>query len=106
VDQDARWKQRLIVPAGATLEGRIRAIEKPTVASGNYVLVLEFSELKSAGRRVRFFARLSEVKSQSGETKKMADEGVLGVAALQIRGARFRLSHDLRLVWKMGELRS
>jgi len=104
VDQDVRWRQKLIVPAGATLEGRIRAIEKPTAASGSFTLVLEFSELQSAGSRTRFFARLSEVKSSSGEVRKMTDEGLLGVAVLQIRASRFRLSHDLRLVWKMGEL--
>jgi hypothetical protein len=104
VEQDARSKQKLIVPAGATLEGRIRAIEKTADASGNSTLTLEFSELQIAGRRIRFFARLSEVKSSSGEARKITDEGLLGVAALQIRGSRFRLSHDLRLVWKMGEL--
>jgi hypothetical protein len=104
VDQDGVWKQKLIVPAGATLEGRIRAIEKPAGAFGNSTLVLEFSELRSAGRRVRFFARFSEVKSSSGEARKMADEGLLGVAALQIRGGRFWLSHDLHLVWKKGDL--
>jgi hypothetical protein len=103
VEQDARWKQKLIVPAGATLEGRIRAIEKPTAPSGNFTLALEFSELQTAVRRIRFFAKLSEVKSSSGEARKITDEGLLGVAALQIRGSRFRLSRDLHLVWKMGE---
>jgi hypothetical protein len=36
--------------------------------------------------------------------RKMPDEGLLGVAALQIRGDHFQLSHELRLIWKMGEL--
>ncbi len=103
VEQDARWKQKVIVPAGATLEGRIRAIEKPTATSGGFTLALEFSELQSAGRHTRFFARLSEVKSSSGEARKVTDEGLLGVANLQIRESHFHLSHDLRMIWKMGE---
>lgn len=106
IDQDARLRQSVVVPAGAELEGRIRAIEKSAGSNGATLLVLEFFELRIGERRGRFLARLSEVKSSAGEARKTGDDGLLGVAALQIHGGRSRLSGDLRLIWKTTDLES
>jgi hypothetical protein len=101
VDKEARWKGDLIVPAGATLVGRIRSIEKPD--DGSFTLALEFAELQIGDRKARFFARLTDVTSASG-ARKLKDDGLPGVGTLQIRGDRFRLSRELHLIWKMGDL--
>jgi hypothetical protein len=103
VDREARWKKELIVPVGAKLTGRIRSIEKPG-GSGSFILTLEFSELRIGSRKARFFARLAEVSSTAGGVRKMKDEGLLGIGSLQIHGESFRLSRELRLIWKMGDL--
>jgi hypothetical protein len=103
VDQEARWKGKLIVPAGATLGGRIRAIEKSEAPAGSFTLALEFSELQIGPRKARFFARLTEVKSPAGEVRKMNEEGLLGIGMLQVRGDRFQLFRELRLIWKVGD---
>ena len=95
----AHWQRH----DGATLAGRIRAIEKADGPAGSFTLALEFSELQIGNRKARFFARLTEVKSPAGEVRKMKEEGLLGVGMLQIRGDRFQLSHELRLVWKFGD---
>jgi hypothetical protein len=103
VDQEVRWKGNVIVPAGAKLVGRIRAIEKSEGPAGPFTLALEFSELQIGSRKARFFARLTEVKSPSGEVRKMKEQGLLGIGMLQVRGDRFQLSRELRLVWKVGD---
>ncbi len=74
VHKEARWKGGVIVPAS-----RIRSIEKP--ADGNFTLAMEFAELQN-GESQGFFARLTEVTS-SGD-RRMKDEGLPGVATLQI----------------------
>ncbi len=77
VHKEARWKGGVIVPAS-----RIRSIEKP--ADGNFTLAMEFAELQNGDRKARFFARLTEVTSASGD-RRMKDEGLPGVATLQLR---------------------
>jgi hypothetical protein len=103
VDQDAVWKGNKIVPAGATLVGRIRAFEAPAKPTGEFTVALEFYELQVGTRRARFFGKLAEMKSASSAVRKRGDEELLGVGTLQVRGKDFRLSHELRLVWKMGD---
>jgi hypothetical protein len=76
VHKEARWKGGVIVPAS-----RIRSIEKP--ADGNFTLAMEFAELQN-GESQGFFARLTEVTSASGD-RRMKDEGLPGVATLQLR---------------------
>jgi hypothetical protein len=103
VDQEARWKGKLVVPAGATLAGRIRSIEKPAGPSGSHTLGLEFFELRMGSRRARFFAQSAGVKSSSG-AHKTAGGGLPGIVMLQIHGSPFRLFRELRMTWKMGDL--
>ena len=105
VDQEARWKGRLVVPAGATLAGRIRSIEKPAGPFGFFTLGLEFFELRMGNRRARFFAQSSDLKSSSG-AHKIAGGGLPGIVMLQVRGGPFRLSRELRMIWKMGDPQS
>jgi hypothetical protein len=100
VVREARWKGRLIVPEGATLAGRIRAIEWSGAPTGAFTLALEFSELQIGSRKARFFARLTEVKSPAVGVSKMREEGLLGIGMLQVKGAGFQLSRELRLIWK------
>jgi len=76
VHKEARWKGGVIVPAS-----RIRSIEKP--ADANFTLAMEFAELQNGDHKARFFARLTEVTSASGD-RRMKDEGLPGVATLQI----------------------
>src|SRR5258708_4596147 len=84
VVREARWKGRLIVPEGATLAGRIRAIEWSGVPTGAFTLALEFSEVQIGSRKARFFGRLTEVKSPAAGGSKMKDEGLLGLCLLQV----------------------
>ncbi len=100
VDKEARWKGDLIVPVGAMLVGRIRSIEKS--GEGSYMVALEFAELQIAGRKARFFARLTDVAADGA--RKTKDEGLPGIGTLQVRGESFRLKRDVHLIWKMGEL--
>jgi len=94
----------VIVPAGATLVGRIRAIEKSGEPIGAFTLALEFSELQIGSRKARFFARLTEVKSPAVEVRKMKEDGLLGIGTLQVPGDRFQLSRELRMIWKFGDM--
>jgi hypothetical protein len=100
VEQEARSGGRVVIPAGAKLSGRIRSIEK---ADDGFTLSLEFSELRAGGRKKRFFGRLSDVKSPGGAVRKGKDDGLLGVAVLQVRGDRADFWRDLRMTWKMSD---
>ena len=102
VVREAEWKGNVIVPAGATLVGRIRAIEKSGEPIGAFTLALEFSELQIGSRKARFFARLTEVKSPA--VRKMKEDGLLGIGTLQVPGDRFQLSGELRMIWKFGDM--
>ncbi len=103
VDQDAVSKGSTVVPAGATLVGRIRSFEAPAKPSGEFTVALEFYELQVGTRRARFFGKLAEMKSPSSAVRKRGDEELLGIATLQVKGKDFRLSRELRLLWKIGE---
>ena len=49
---------------------------------------------------MRFFAKLADVKSPSNAARKVADEGLLGIAVLQVKAD----PGHLRMIWKMGEI--
>jgi hypothetical protein len=100
LERDAVLKGRRIVPAGAKLTGRIRGIEH--LPSGDYRLSLEFAQLESSARRVRFLARLTGVNSPSGVMRSKTDSSLLSVADLRTRGSRLHLGRDLILVWRTG----
>ncbi|HTM49050.1 MAG TPA: hypothetical protein VL285_10230 [Bryobacteraceae bacterium] len=100
VEKEVRSGGRVVIPAGAGLWGRIRSIEK---AEDGFELALEFSELRIAGRKKRFFGRLSDVKSPGGAVRKRKDEGLLGIGVLQVRGDGTDFPRDLRMTWKMSD---
>jgi hypothetical protein len=116
---------KTILPAGATLKGRIRWLERQ--ATG-YVVGLEFSTVLWEDKQARFLARLDSVQDPAGRLKKFQEHSVTanqlatrrlgndriqrtqhvesfqfrdlpGVALLMISGNSFKLSPGLRLSW-------
>jgi len=120
--REERSNGRLVVPKGAVLAGRIRALERISNPTPHWVVALEFSNLQLDGRQTRFFARLEDISPLPGLSRRSprfpsrippsaaeaAPEGrqpdLLGVATFFVRGTRAQLPRGLRMVWRTVEV--
>jgi hypothetical protein len=124
VDHDVRWKQKVIVPEGALVRGRIRRMEKHETPRFYFVLGIEFVEIEFDHQRVIFIAKLERIDGMSGtgssapalhsltsipggppiadfETSRFKE--LPGVGTLFVDVRRVRLERGLRLHWRTTE---
>ena len=59
VPGDIKDKNKVLVPAGASVRGRIRRLERYTENGGYFIVGLEFTDVEWAGSRARFIRRVS-----------------------------------------------
>ncbi|MCP5114883.1 MAG: hypothetical protein GY953_28975, partial [bacterium] len=120
-----KHKRKTVLPAGATLKGRIRWLEQRAT---NSVLGLEFSTVEWEGKQARFLARLDGVRDPSGRLRRYEAQSVTahqlganrvgygrvertqqvesfqirdlpGVAMLMVSGRSFELPAGVQLTW-------
>jgi hypothetical protein len=118
-----RSKGKVLIPEGATVQGRIRRLEHHTGQSGYFVVGLEFTDIESGDAVVRFYAELHDIdrspgiawtlrKSTTqrrggpylqGETtvsEEIYAASLPGVGTFFVRGASLNLPAGLKMVWK------
>ena len=114
---------KALIPAAATVHGRIRRMEHYTYAGGFFTLGFEFTDIETAGISTRFFASLEIAAplfgfewSMSSETSRtdivngdritqFEHESVQalalpGVGIFFMRGAHFEIPKGWKMVWK------
>jgi hypothetical protein len=124
IDHDIRSKQKVIVPKGALVRGRIRRMEKHETPRFYFVVGIEFVEIEFDHQRVVFIANLERLDGMSGtgsstpalhsltpipggpqiadfETSRFKE--LPGVGTLFVDGRRVRLESGLRLHWRTTE---
>jgi hypothetical protein len=121
LDHDVRWKQKVIVPAGALVRGRIRRLERHETPRFYWVVGMEFVEIEFDHQRIVFIAKLDRLDgiTETGwsvpalnsptsipegpqitefETSRFRE--LPGVGTLFLDGRRVRLESGLRLHWR------
>jgi hypothetical protein len=121
---DAKIKNKVIVPAGARLTGRIRGLDRYTDPESFFEVGLEFTQIEFGNSRADFYADLQSIapvpglewlisRSHSeahelpgmgrlhiGATDQVRARSLPGVGNFLMRGAHFQLPSGLRMVWK------
>ena len=59
-------KEKVLVPDGALVEGRIRRLERYSDAGDYFIVALEFTRLETPGGNLRFYADLQDVDRREG----------------------------------------
>jgi hypothetical protein len=117
-------KEKVLVPDGAPVVGRIRRLERYSDAGDYFIVALEFTHVETPGGDLRFYADLQDVDRRDGVEMLLvntrAERGALlpgltrdntynqriwthevpGVGTFFIRGASFSLSPGFKTIWK------
>lgn len=117
-------KEKVLVPDGALVTGRIRRVERYSDAGDYFIVALEFTRLETPGGDLRFYADLLDVDRREGaemvfSTPTRAESGRLGSAAWDnthseriwthevpgvgtffVRGSRLSLPSGFQTMWK------
>ena len=130
VPGDIKDKNRVLVPAGATVRGRIRRMEKYTENGGYFIVGLEFTDMEWARFARTIFAEFLDMDHAGGieaflhsstlETRQV-DERHFGnqgynetirtgslpsVGIFFVRGGELNLRAGFKTIWKTSSLRS
>lgn len=130
VAKEVLHNERVIVPRGAVLTGRIRTLGRYSGPSTRYMVGLEFAQLEFDGAHARFFARLEETPSLPGARREAAfprnwvsgrtvDDlgrreevttretttysGLPGVGTFFVESKRVQLPRGFRMIWRTVE---
>ena len=116
-------KEKVLVPDGAPVVGRIRRLESYSDAGDYFIVALEFTHVETPGGDLRFYADLQDVDRRDGVEMLLvntrSERGALpgltwdntynqriwthevpGVGTFFIRGASFSLPSGFKTVWK------
>ena len=128
VTADALQKNRLIIPKGAVLRGRLRRMDAQAGSPEHFVVGLEFTDLEYPGYHARFFGTLARVESQvpgfqwlldsakvtktaRGRGQKIVTSGtayrvteVPGVGTFLMEGTSFLLPQGMAMTWVTQEI--
>ena len=109
---DVKDKRRIVVPAGASVRGRIRRLERASDGGKYYLVGLEFTHIETALGTARFYANLqdlekrpnvklilSNVARRAPSRTNMASLSP-GVASFFVTGDQFDLPTGFRMIWK------
>ena len=130
VANDVKDKNRVLVPGGATVRGRIRRLEHYKDGGSHFIVGLEFTDLEWEGSHARFFAELQDMDRKDGvdwflhnsntqtrqvfpgtsETRSNNEifrtDSLPGVGTFFVRGSQLQLPNGFKTVWKTSSLRS
>jgi hypothetical protein len=120
-------KEKVLVPQGALVKGRIRRLERYTDDGGYFTVGLEFMRIETPSAGLRFYAELLDADSSEGAETHLSiarvqpGEGagfgeqmtwtrtnsagvstreVPGVGTFFVRGSRFTLPAGFKTVWR------
>jgi len=127
VEKDVRDKQRLWLPRGSVVRGRIRRLAYRDQGSGYELVGLEFTEAEVAGDRFDFVVRLETAEPAAGIrttfgarelTQTAGKPGIVesqvtefferempGVGYLYLTAAPYRVPGGLHMIWKTETVR-
>lgn len=130
VANDVKDKNRMLVPAGASVRGRVRRLENYTEDGGYFIVGLEFTEVEWQGSHARFFAEFIDMDHSGGiegflhnstsqsrqvangrpETRGYAETiragSLPGVGTFLIRGRELNLRAGFKTIWRTSSLKS
>jgi len=81
-------KEKVLVPEGALVEGRIRRLERYSDAGDYFILALEFTRLATPGGSLRFYADLQDVDRRDGAEMVLSDNTRVERGGFQSAGQR------------------
>jgi hypothetical protein len=117
-------KEKVLVPDGATVTGRIRRLERYSDAGDYSIVALEFTRLETPGGNLRFYADLQDVDRREGaemvfsstthvesggfgsaawyntHSQRIWTHEVPGVGTFFVRGSSFSLPPGFKTFWK------
>jgi hypothetical protein len=117
-------KEKVLVPDGALVTGRIRRVERYSDAGDYFIVALEFTRLETPGGDLRFYADLLDVDRREGAEMVLSDttrverggtntltwentygqriwtHEVPGVGTFFVRGSSFSLPPGFKTMWK------
>lgn len=117
-------KEKVLVPDGAMVTGRIRRLERHSDAGDYFIVALEFTRLETPGGDLRFYADLQDVdraegaemvlnnitRVESGASQSAAwyntssqriwTQELPGVGTFFVRGSSFSLPSGFKTMWK------
>ena len=120
---DVSDKDRLVLPKGAVVRGRIRQMGRAQTPNANFIVGVELSEVEFGNTQARFFGSLRSLDplagmstllsiSKSGTTNfeflrhevvagvNYYPERLPGVGTFFMSGARFRIPAGFKMVWE------
>jgi hypothetical protein len=106
LDENVTAGERVLVPKGARVRGRIRKLERLASDDPAFEIGMEFTRAEWDGGSAVFTASLEEVESVSGaqlNLRTIADEPTNppAVGTFFVRGKAFSLYQGFRTVWKV-----
>jgi len=116
-------KEKVLVPDGAPVMGRIRRLERYSDAGDYFIVALEFTRVETPGGDLRFYADLQDVDRRDGVemvlvntttergainstswdntySQRIWTHEVPGVGTFFVRGSSFSLPPGFKTVWK------
>ena len=124
VTVDIKDRNKLLVPAGASVRGRIRRLEQYRENGGYFIVGLEFTDLDWEGSHARFFAELQDMDHRDGidwflqnsasQTRRVSPDlsettsynetlrtaSLPGVGTFFVRAGRLHLPEGFKTTWK------
>ncbi len=117
IDADLNEHQRVLVPKGSLITGRLRRMEKYSDPSPYFLLSIEFDDIEFPAHHARFFGSFKNLESEvpgfswflsyatstsvytvTRETEHLP--AVPGVGTFFMQGQAFRLPQGMRMVWQ------
>ena len=117
-------REKVLVPDGAAVTGRIRRLERYSDDGDYFIVALEFTRLETPGGNLRFYADLLDVDRREGaemvfssatrvesggfgsaawyntHSQRVWTQEVPGVGTFFVRGSSFSLPPGFKTVWK------
>jgi len=111
-------KKKVVVADGASVEGRIRRLERHSGAGDYFIVALEFTRVEVTGQDLRFYADLEDLDHPVGQDLSLRSmtfesgspdvsrvttvrtNAIPGVGTFFIRGSHFTLPAGFKTVWK------
>lgn len=126
---DAVYKKQVLIPAGATVKGRVRRLERSSEMKAHFIIGLEFSTIEHGDTRARFYGLLDSVqpvaglsrtlRASSSKSKLFSSTATLqgftweshaadtmnlqelpGVGSFFMEGTEFKLPRGLKMTWR------
>jgi hypothetical protein len=98
VRADVRRDDKVVLPAGAVISGRIRRLERQSAGTPYFVIGIELFEVEWQNTRADFYGELVENDERKGMT---AGHAARGSVTCILQGKTFRIDPGLALLWRI-----